>query len=353
MKCKELVLDRHGFVHLVFELLPAGNLESLARKRKVPFSEHQIRSIFYQLLLATSYMHSANFMHRDIKPENILIQSISQDGEVKIKLADLGLAKRCMPSNTRPHTTYVATRWYRSPEILLRITNYSYPSDLWAVGAVMAELIRLGEPVFPGDDEKDQLQRVIALRGHPSMVGWAKGDLVMRKRRIKFPRVTPSSLRSVIPTASAPVLQLISDLLEMDPQRRPSASEALEYPLFVSESPLRSEIFPVRKRLKLESNERDTARTSEYPSSRLSYRSEEDGEIETHLRDRYQETHKVPKLRHNPKQLAAKEAPSNPALFNIPALSADERPTDSSDVHDHSILGHRRPAGCFDMRVLH
>lgn len=323
----------------------------LTRKRKEPFTEDQVRSIFYQLLLATGHMHSMQCMHRDIKPENVLVQSISLTGEIRIKLADLGLAKFCDPNNPRPHTTYVSTRWYRSPEILLRISNYSYPSDLWAIGAVMAEVVCLGEPLFPGQDDNDQISRVFALRGHPAMVNWKKGEAALKRRGLQPPKATPSSLRRVVPRASLPVLQLISDLLEMDPARRPSASLALRYPLFMSYHPASDEVFHSRKRPLLGSGDLDTAGTRDYPSSRWSYGTDiEDGaELRTVKTHRFNiENGNYSAIPKPPVHSTVRHPVQSDKLFNIPHFPQDEQPARNVS---QGGLGHRLPAGHFDLRI--
>lgn len=321
----------------------------LTRRRKDPFTEPQIRSIFYQLLLATGHMHSMRCMHRDIKPENILVKSISNSGEIRIKLADLGLAKFCDASNSRPHTTYVSTRWYRSPEILLRISSYSYPSDMWAIGAVMAELICMGDPLFPGQDEKDQIYRVFSLRGHPAMVNWKKGETYLKRRGIQVPKVTPSSLRSLLPRASLPVVQLISDLLEIDPSRRPTVASALGYPLFMLQHPDGDERLQTKKRRHLESGDLDTARTRDYPSSRWSYGTD----VEEREDGRATKIHRLSiengTSSETPKPLAisAAEKPAEKKLFNIPHFHQDEPEEPTPQVG----MGRRRPAGHFDLRI--
>ena len=92
-------------------------------------------------------MHAQGYMHRDIKPDNMLIA-----GE-DCKLADFGLCRE-ISNFGGPLTEYVSTRWYRSPEILLKVPNYGPPSDIFAVGCVMAELF-LMRPLFPGANEID------------------------------------------------------------------------------------------------------------------------------------------------------------------------------------------------------
>lgn len=337
---------------MVFELLRGGNLEALARKHASPFTESQICSIFYQLLSAIRHMHSMKFLHRDIKPENILLQSCAIGDEIKIKIADLGLAKKLEPSNTRPHTSYVATRWYRSPEILLRIANYSYPSDMWAVGTVMAELIRMGDPLFPGSDEDDQLGRIIALRGHPAMVDWKIGENALRKQRLHLPRVVPSSLKGKIAGASLSVLQLISDLLELDPDKRPTASEALNYPLFLPSISPYENIFQPRKRRKLKSTDLDTARSREYQSTAFTYQSEENREAlrGLHSTGSFCEKHTIDleKGDEGPRYPSFPLAGSSPGLLELTQTENDH----GSVVGEKRLLKRLEPAGHFNLRVL-
>lgn len=94
-------------------------------------------------------MHSQNIIHRDIKPENLLISKNDQ-----VKICDLGFA-RSMPSNGKM-TDYVATRWYRPPELLIGRQDYDTSIDIWSIGCVMAQMID-GEPLFGGENDLDQL----------------------------------------------------------------------------------------------------------------------------------------------------------------------------------------------------
>ena len=96
-------------------------------------------------------------MHRDLKPENILL---NQNGEVK--LADFGFAKPVRRNET--HTDYISTRWYRAPEILLKKPDYSFPVDIFALGCVMAELLRL-VPLFSGKDETAHFDQIVSILG--------------------------------------------------------------------------------------------------------------------------------------------------------------------------------------------
>ena len=111
--------------------------------------ENDIRRISFQIFSGLNFMHRQGYFHRDIKPENLLLM-----GPELVKIADFGLAREIR--SKPPYTDYVSTRWYRAPEVLLRSTNYNAPIDLWACGAIIAELYML-RPLFPGSSEIDEI----------------------------------------------------------------------------------------------------------------------------------------------------------------------------------------------------
>ncbi|KAG8544326.1 hypothetical protein GDO81_022684 [Engystomops pustulosus] len=129
--------------------------------------EHLVKSITWQTLHAVNFCHKHNCIHRDVKPENILITKHSV-----IKLCDFGFA-RILTGPSDYYTDYVATRWYRAPELLVGDTQYGPPVDVWAIGCVFAELLS-GIPLWPGKSDVDQLY----------LIRKSLGDLIPRHQQV-------------------------------------------------------------------------------------------------------------------------------------------------------------------------
>lgn len=107
-----------------------------------------VRKIIYLTVKAISFLHSHNVAHRDIKPENLLLNNARSVEMMELKICDFGFTRYINTGESL--TEYVATRWYRSPELLVR-DSYGLEADMWAVGCIMAELID-GQPLFPGEN---------------------------------------------------------------------------------------------------------------------------------------------------------------------------------------------------------
>ena len=148
MELKE-AFKRKQRVYLVFEYMEINLLEIL-EAQPTGLDPDYTRRIIYQLVKAINFCHSFEIVHRDIKPENLLISK-----QNILKICDFGFA-RLLPSSSEPITDYVATRWYRSPELLVSQPNYGKPVDMWAIACILGELTD-GQPLFPGDNEVDQL----------------------------------------------------------------------------------------------------------------------------------------------------------------------------------------------------
>ena len=146
-----------------------------------------------------------------------------------MKIADFGLAREIR--SRPPFTDYVSTRWYRAPEVLLRSASYNSPTDAWAMGCIMAELFTL-RPLFPGSSEADQIYKICSVLGSPTHTNWPEGMKLASQMNFRFPQFVPTSLASLIPHASAEAIHIITDLLNYDPNQRPTASQTLQYPFF-------------------------------------------------------------------------------------------------------------------------
>ncbi|CAG4954335.1 unnamed protein product [Colias eurytheme] len=151
----EKSLEEFQQVYLVTHLMGA-DLNNIIRTQKL--SDDHVQFLVYQILRGLKYIHSAGIIHRDLKPSNI---AVNEDCELKI--LDFGLAR---PTETEM-TGYVATRWYRAPEIMLNWMHYNQTVDIWSVGCIMAELLT-GRTLFPGTDHIHQLNLIMEILGTPA-----------------------------------------------------------------------------------------------------------------------------------------------------------------------------------------
>jgi len=223
VKLKEVIRENDE-LHLVFEHMDSNLYEFIkARTRALP--ESTVRNMMFQTMQALLHCHKNGYFHRDMKPENLLVR-----GEV-VKLADFGLAReiRARP----PFTDYVSTRWYRAPEVLLRSSVYNSPLDLWACGAIMAELYTF-RPLFPGSSESDQLFKICSVCGTPSQTAWPEGHRLAGRINFRFPQFVPTDLETLIPQAGREGIELMMGTMQWDPNTRMSAASCLKHPYFAT-----------------------------------------------------------------------------------------------------------------------
>ena len=192
-----------------------------------PLSNEHIKYFLYQILCGLKYIHSANVLHRDLKPSNLLI---NQDCELKI--GDFGMA-RGLSSTPEDHSTfmteYVATRWYRAPELMLSFSEYTFAIDMWSVGCIFAEMLARRH-LFPGKNYLNQLQLILSVVGTPSReyiqnVGTERVKTYLEN----LPEREPVELSVLFPDATESALEFLSQMLVLDPKKRLSATEALDH----------------------------------------------------------------------------------------------------------------------------
>ncbi|XP_022771516.1 serine/threonine-protein kinase MHK-like isoform X1 [Durio zibethinus] len=221
VKLKEVVRENNE-LFFIFEYME-HNLYQIMRERQRPFSEGEIRSFMSQMLQGLAHMHRHGYFHRDLKPENLLV---TKD---VLKIADFGLAREV--SSMPPYTEYVSTRWYRAPEVLLQSSSYTPAIDMWAVGAILAELFT-SYPIFPGESEIDQLYKICCVLGAPDWTSLPEATNISRLINISYSEILPTNISDIIPNASSEAVDLVMQLCSWDPLRRPTADQALQHPFF-------------------------------------------------------------------------------------------------------------------------
>ncbi|XP_045417256.1 mitogen-activated protein kinase 15 isoform X2 [Lemur catta] len=215
-------------IYLVLESMDT-DLDAVIRKGGLLRDVHK-RYIFYQLLRATKFLHSGRVIHRDLKPSNVLL-----DANCVVKLCDFGLARSLSNLPEGPEgqalTQYVATRWYRAPEVLLSSSWYTPGVDMWSLGCILGEMLR-GQPLFQGTSTLHQLELILETIPPPS-----EGDLLALGSCYSTsilhglgsrPR---QMLDAILPPDTPPeALDLLRLLLVFAPDKRLSAAQALQHP---------------------------------------------------------------------------------------------------------------------------
>ncbi|KAL6745198.1 kinase-like domain-containing protein [Haematococcus lacustris] len=248
VKLKEVIRENDE-LFFVFEFLEC-NLHQLMKDRDKFLPESRIRNWCYQILQGLAYSHKHGFFHRDMKPgkhrhffayqtarpraathlavlladtENLLANKDS------VKIADFGLAREVR--SRPPYTDYVSTRWYRAPEVLLRSPYYSAPIDIFAMGAIMAEMYML-RPLFPGSSEADEIYKICSVLGTPTQQTWPEGLKLAAAMNFRFPSFAPTPLSKLMSHASPEAIDLMTAMCAWDPNKRPTAVQCLQHPYF-------------------------------------------------------------------------------------------------------------------------
>jgi len=221
---KSATMEELRDVYIVQDLMET-DLFKLLKSQKL--SDDHTCYFTYQIMRGLKFIHSANVIHRDLKPSNLLLNTTCD-----LKICDFGLARIADPTHSHVGvlTEYVATRWYRAPEIMLNSKAYEKGIDVWSVGCIMAEMFG-NRPIFPGKHYLDQLSLIMKSLGTPSPEDLA--CIMNEKARAyiqSLPATAPESFARRYPQANPAALNLMSQLLTFNPTRRPNVDIALTHP---------------------------------------------------------------------------------------------------------------------------
>ncbi|CAL8259237.1 unnamed protein product [Gadus morhua 'NCC'] len=213
-------LKEFNEVYFVTHLMGA-DLNNIVKCQKL--TDDHVQFLIYQILRGLKYIHSADIIHRDLKPSNL---AVNEDCELKI--LDFGLARH----TDDEMTGYVATRWYRAPEIMLNWMHYNMTVDIWSVGCIMAELLT-GRTLFPGTDHIDQLKLIMLLVGTPGPELLMKISSESARNYINsLPQMAKRNFADVFIGANPQAVDLLEKMLVLDTDKRLTAAEALVHPYF-------------------------------------------------------------------------------------------------------------------------
>ncbi|XP_038628452.1 cyclin-dependent kinase-like 3 isoform X2 [Tachyglossus aculeatus] len=212
-------------IHLVFEFIDHTVLDELQHYCH-GLESKRLRKYLFQILRALEFLHNNNIIHRDIKPENILV---SQSGITK--LCDFGFA-RTLAAPGDIYTDYVATRWYRAPELVLKDTTYGKPVDIWALGCMIIEMAT-GNPYLPSSSDLDLLHKIVIKVGNltPHLQSIFLRSPIFSG--VVLPQVQhPKNARKKYPKLNGLLADIVHACLQIDPEDRISCTALLHHDYF-------------------------------------------------------------------------------------------------------------------------
>ena len=219
-------LQEFNELYVVSDLMET-DLAQIIKSNQTLSDEH-IQFFLYQILRGLKYVHSCGILHRDLKPRNLLVNS-----NCDLKICDFGLARANINTLMTPSaslTDYIATRWYRAPEVILSWRQYTASIDVWSVGCILAELIRR-KPLLPAQTEQEQMMMITNLIGKPDA---ALIDQIEDSDNRTFMRQLPNNsgkdFNELFRGANEHAIDLIKKMLTFDPAARITIEQALSHP---------------------------------------------------------------------------------------------------------------------------
>jgi glycogen synthase kinase 3 beta len=178
-----------------------------------------VKLFAFQMFAGLNYIHSIGITHRDLKPQNILCDPVS--GELKI--CDFGSAKRLLPQEKS--VSYIASRYYRAPELIMDCEYYTTAIDIWAAGCVLAEMLMAGMPIFAGGSAIGQMHEIVKVLGPPTD---ADLETFQHSANIQMEATGTTTLDQVLPRHTPPdLMSLMKRIFIYRPASRPSALECM------------------------------------------------------------------------------------------------------------------------------
>lgn len=232
-------------IFLVLEFVE-HDLKSILEDMPEPFLASEVKTLLLQLASGVAYLHDHWILHRDLKSSNLLLNNRGQ-----LKIADFGMA-RYVGDPPPSLTQLVVTLWYRAPELLLGTKTYGPAIDMWSVGCIFGEILTR-EPLLPGKNEVDTLTKIFELCGIPSDESWPGFRRLPNARSLRLPTnpkntppaATGSVVRAKFPFLTAAGSALLSALLSLNPDARPTAKEMLQHEYFRQDpKPKHEAMFP-------------------------------------------------------------------------------------------------------------
>jgi serine/threonine protein kinase len=214
------------FLNLVMTYLPASLhdvVKSYRQARKyMPLL--YVKLFAFQMFSGLRYLHEIGITHRDLKPENVLVDMESG----LLRICDLGSAK--MLRADEPSVSYIASRYYRAPELTLGCEHYTPAVDIWAAGCVVGEVLTGGMPLFPGNAKGAQIEEISKVLGPPTSEDLKSFEHM--KDLPDFPRRSTSLERILPKHVPQGLMELLSQIFVHNPSKRPSAEEIVAHPYF-------------------------------------------------------------------------------------------------------------------------